>query len=168
MTEQQDDPFAVVQYEKTPALKFPTPGTEYTGTVTDAPKLVQKHVYTPNGDGPLAWWDREETQPKMAVVINMTVNDEKVSLWADKPGALFRAIGDAQTAAGSRVLPGGKLWVKFTHKAPSPNGYLQNQFDVKYKAGTPAAADPWADGDTHVKAVADYAAKTATADAPPF
>jgi hypothetical protein len=145
MTDQYDDPFAVVQYDKTPGLKFPTPGTSYSGTVTDPPKLVQKHVYTPKNDGPLAWWDKEETQPKMAVVINLTVNDEKVALWADKPGALFRAIGDAQTAAGSRVQPGGLLYVKFTHEAPSPNGYLQKQYDVKYKAGTPAAADPWAD-----------------------
>jgi hypothetical protein len=144
MTDQYDDPFAGVQYDKVPGLKFPTPGTEYTGIVTDAPKLVQKHVYTPKHDGPLAWWDREETQPKMAVVINLTVNDEKVSLWADKPGALFRAIGDAQTAAGSRIQPGGLMHVKFTHEAPSPNGYLQKQYDVKYKAGAPAAADPWA------------------------
>jgi hypothetical protein len=162
MTDQYDDPFANVQYDKTPALRFPTPGTEYTGTVTDAPKLVQKHVYTPKGDGPLAWWDDAKKEPKMAVVINLTVDDEKVSLWADKPGALFRAIGDAQIATGSRIQPGGKLWVKYTHEAPSPNGYQQKQYDVKYKAGTPVAADPWAD-------TTPAASQKVTADsAPPF
>jgi hypothetical protein len=162
MTDQYDDPFAGGDFEKTPSLKFPTAGTSYSGVVTDPPKLVQQRVYSPKGDGPPAFWDKDETQPKMAVVINLTVDDEKVSLWVPKPSAMFRAVGDAQKEAGERIQPGGTLHVKFTHEAPSPNGFLQKQYAVKYKAGTPAAADPWADS-------TPAASQKVSADsAPPF
>lgn len=144
MTDQySDDPFAGSQ--KTPALTFPTPGTSYTGVVSDPPKLVQQRVYRPTGDGPPAFWDKEETQPKMAVVINLTVDDELRSLWAPKPSAMFRAIGDAQRDSGGKILPGGVLSIKYTHEAPTPNGYQQKIYAVKYKPGTPVADDPWAD-----------------------
>jgi hypothetical protein len=167
MTDQQyDDPFADSGQEKSPALSFPTVGTAYTGTVTDPPKLVQQRVYKPTGDGPPAFWDKEETQPKMAVVINLTVDDERRSLWAPKPSALFRVIGDAQREAGARIQPGGTLHVKFTHEAPSPNGFLQKQYAVKYKPGTPAAADPWAD--TSPLERAQHNVPVTADSAPPF
>jgi hypothetical protein len=137
------DPFA--GGDKTPSLKFPTIGTAYDCTVTEAPKLVQSRDFKTKLP---AWWDKEETQPKMAVVINVEVDGEGYSIWATKPSAMFRAIQDAQREAGQRIAVGGRLQVAFTHEADSKSGGdPAKQYAAKY---TPPQATPGADpfGDT--------------------
>lgn len=150
MTEQQhDDPFAGA--DKTPAVSFKDApvGTTYTGVVTEAPRLVQSRDYE-SGE-PAVWPDGN---PKMSVVVNLTVDGEGRSLWAPKPSAMFRALADAQKQAGSRIEPGGTLAVKFTGEQPNaknPRLNAQKIYAAKYTANdvfaepanTAAAANEW-------------------------
>ena len=139
------DPFA--GGDKTPSLKFPTIGTAYDCTVTEAPKLVQSRDYE---SGEPAWWDKDQTQPKMAVVIGVEVDGEGYSVWAQKPSAMFTALAAAQREAGQRIAVGGRLQVAYTaDKANEKNPRLNaaKQYAAKY---TPPQAAPGADpfGDT--------------------
>jgi hypothetical protein len=140
------DPFA--GGDKTPSLKFPTIGTAYDCTVTEPPKLVQSRDYKTKE---LAFWPAKPGQtpnPKMAAVINVEVDGEEFSIWAVRPSAMFAALQEAQRTAGSRITPGGRLQIAFTHEAPAKNGDgMAKQYQARY---TPPQAQPGADpfGDT--------------------
>lgn len=79
-------------------------GTKIGGRVVGAPKLVQQRDF--NTKQP-AWWDAEKTQPKMAVVTDLDVNGQTMSLWAKKPSALFAAINKAMNETGGAAIAVG-------------------------------------------------------------
>ena len=143
---QDVDPFA--GGEKAPSLSFKDApiGTTYTGTITATPKLVQARNY--NTGEPDFWPAKpgETPNPKMAVVIELTVDGEPRTVWAVKPSAMFTAIGDAQKAAGERIAVGGTFAVRLTGEIPhptKPNFNPIKQYAVKYTA--PVPADVFAD-----------------------
>lgn len=150
--QQYDDPFAGA--DKVPSISFKDApvGTTYEGVVTEAPKLVQSRDFN---TGEPAFWPAkpgEAPNPKMSVVIRLLLEGgEERSLWAQKPSAMFAAIGEAQKQAGQRIDVGGTLAVKFTgekaHTDPEKirkNLPAQKLYAARY---TPPAAkpaeDPW-------------------------
>ena len=126
-----NDPFA--GGESYPSIKFPTVGTTVTGTVLEAPTMVQGRDFE-SGE-PATWPDGN---PKMVVVVALLVNGERMNLWAPKPSALFGAIQEAKNAAGgSPIMPGGTLTVTYTGDKPNeknPRLNPQKQFTAKYVA----------------------------------
>ena len=149
---QYDDPFAGA--DKVPSLSFKDApvGTVYEGLVTEAPKLVQSRDYD---SGEPAFWPAkpgEQPNPKMSVVIRLTLDgvDER-SVWAQKPSAMFAAIGEAQKKAGVRIEVGGTLAIKFvgeqSHTDPikiKKGMPPQKLYAAKYTPPAPKQADdPW-------------------------
>lgn len=135
-----DDPFA--RAEKTPSLKFEIVGISYKGIVSKKPELVHSRDFE---TGELAYWDAEKTQPKMSVVINLDVDGQARAIWAQKPSAMFVALGEAQEAAGELIAPGGTLYVKYTGDKKNPDKPRLSpakQYAAKYEP--PAPADPFA------------------------
>jgi hypothetical protein len=117
----QDDPFE--SREKMPSVSFDkdeagnrlNPPVTYELEVVRGAELVQER--DENGK-PVYWldqWGRPEN-PKMKVVVTVRHNGVVKGLWAkkwDAEGTLFRAISDAQKAAGVKIGPGGKLTVQW-------------------------------------------------------
>jgi hypothetical protein len=98
--------------------------------------------------GELDYWDKEQTQPKKVVGINLALDSgEKVTLWANKPSSLFKAIAAAQRTAGKRIAVDGTLTVKYTGDEPNKNPNLDpaRQFAAKYDP--PGKQDPFAGTD---------------------
>lgn len=139
------DPFA--QQERNPSLSFKDKpiGTTYTGVVVEAPQTVQARDFE---TGEPAFWDAAHTQPKQTVVTTLEINGEKFGLWAPKPSAMFRAIADAQQAAGAQIAVGGTLTVTFVGEQPNeknPRLNPQKLYKVVYQPNDPFAGAPdWA------------------------
>lgn len=133
-----DDPFA--SYDRVPALSFKNAaiGTSYTGEVLEEAKLVQARDFE-TGD-PAFWPDGNK---KMSAVIRLRVDSEERSLWAPKPSAMFKALADAQKAAGKRIAVGGALTVTFTGEEPNTKNPKLNP--MKLYAATYSESDPLAD-----------------------
>lgn len=126
-----DDPFAGSDSVPSVSFKDTPVGTSYTGRVTEAPKLVQARDYE---SGQPAFWS--DGNPKMTVVTRLDINGEERSLWAAKPSALFRAIADAQKAAGAQIAVGGTLTVTFSGEKPNeknPRLNPQKLYTVTYQ-----------------------------------
>lgn len=165
------DPFAGA--DKVPSISFKGApvGTVYEGVVTEAPKLVQSRDYD---TGDPAFWPAkpgETPNPKMSVVIRILMEDgEERSVWAQKPSAMFAAIGEAQKQAGQRIDVGGTLAVKFTGEKPHTDPVKikkdmppQKLYAAKYTPPvTKPADDPWA------SSAAGTPATPAVTDEPPF
>lgn len=133
------DPFAV--YEKTPSVSFKDMpiGTTYTGTVVEAPQIVQSRDFD-TGD-PEFWPDGNK---KLSVVTMLEINGEHRGLWAGKPSAMFRAMADAQQAAGAQIQVGGTLTVTFVGEQPNekkPHLNPQKLYKVTYQPNDPFGAD---------------------------
>ena len=147
MTSQHDiDPFA--GGDSVPSLSFKNApvGTVYTGTVTEAPTLVQSRDYK---TGEPAFWPATNGQPgnpKMAVVIKIALDTgEERSVWATKPSAMFAAIKTAQQEAGQKIAVGGTLAIKFTGEKPNADTKKEPQKLYAAKYTPPAAPDAFAD-----------------------
>ena len=154
MTTQTADPFAGADSKPSVSFKDKPVGTTYTGTVTKAPELVQARDYE---SGQPAFWP--DGNPKQTVVTTLDIAGEgELNLWAAKPSALFRAIADAQKAAGAQIAVGGTLTVTFSGEKPNeknPRLNPQKLYTVTYQppnafrettgqqtAAQPAAAAP--------------------------
>ena len=137
----QNDPFA--GSTKTPSVSFKDlpVGSSQTGTVVEAPKMVQSTNFD---TGEPDFWDAARTQPKMSVVTRLRMDDgEERSLWAQKPSAMFRAIGDAQQKAGKLLGVGDKVTVTFTGERANPDKPRlapQKQYEVVITPGDAFAA----------------------------
>lgn len=130
-TTQTADPFAGAESKPSVSFKDKPIGTTYTGVVTKAPELVQARDYE---SGQPAFWS--DGNPKMTVVTTLEINGEELNLWAAKPSALFRAIADAQKAAGAQVQVGGTLTVTFSGEKPNeknPRLNPQKLYTVTYQ-----------------------------------
>jgi hypothetical protein len=104
----------------------------------------------------------------MSVVLVLSIDDEERSVWAQKPSALFAAIGEAQKAAGKRIEVGGVLAIKYTGDKPNEKNPRLNpakQYAARY---TPPAATPTADPWASSAATTAAAAPAAAQDDPPF
>jgi hypothetical protein len=130
-----DDPFDVP--EKKPAYSWAGAkiGTVMTGTVTDAPVEVQSRNFD---TGKPETWD--DGNPKMAVVVGVEVDGEKLNLWARKPSALFAALAKAhkadKDAGGQGIAVGGELKVQLSGQKKNPEKPKlnpQNLFRAKFK-----------------------------------
>ena len=122
------DPFA--QRPSYPAVSFDNKprGTRYRCKVIDLPELVQARNFESRERD---FWP--DGNPKMAAVISVEVNGEKMSLWAPKPSSMFAAIADAQTDAGARIAVGG--WLEVEHYDDKPNSKNPNLNPAKqYRA----------------------------------
>lgn len=145
----QNDPFAGAT--KTPSVTFKDlpVGSSQSGTVIEAPKMVQSTNFD---TGEPDFWDAARTQPKMSVVTRLKMDDgEERSLWAQKPSAMFRAIGNAQQEAGKLLSVGDRITVTFTEEKPNPEKPRlapQKMYQVAitpgdaFAAGQPAQAAP--------------------------
>jgi len=156
-----EDPFDIS--EKVPAISFDkdangnrlNPPVTYELEVLDSPKQVQSRSLE---TGQLEYFTNQfgqPTDPKWDVVISVRLNGEKRGLWCkkwNKEGTLFRAIADAQAAAGQRIMPGGKLTVQwYATEAPpkdKPAFNGQKLYRAKYEPNVfpvaPAGGDPFA------------------------
>lgn len=117
-----EDPFAGAETHPSLSFKDKPVGTSYTGKVTKAPELVQARDYE---SGQPAFW--KDGNPQMTVVTTLEVNGEEVNLWAPKPSAKFRAIADAQKAAGAQIAVGGTLTITYSGEKPNDNPRLNPQ-----------------------------------------
>lgn len=154
------DPFAGGESRPSVTFKDAPVGTTYTGTVTEAPQLVQARDF--ESGLPALWPDGK---PKMTVVTSISIDGEERSLWAPKPSAMFRAIQEAQLAAGAKIAVGGTLTVTFTGEKPNKNNPRLNPqklYSVSYVAPDAFAAAP-----SPQAAVPQYAAAAPQAAAVP-
>ena len=135
---EQTDPFA--GGDKTPSLSFKDApiGTSYTGRVIDSPTLVQsRNVETEQPD----FWP--DGNPKMSAAVKADFGGDVGvrSIWAQKPSALYAAIAEAQTAAGTKIAPGGTITVTYSGDGVRKDGNTKlnppKQYAVTY---TPADA----------------------------
>lgn len=134
------DPFAGGGSRPSVTFKDAPVGTTYTGTVTEAPQFVQARDF--ESGLPALWPDGK---PKMTVVTSIAIDGEERSLWAPKPSAMFRAIQEAQLAAGAKIAVGGTLTVTFTGEKPNeknPRLNPQKLYSVSYVAPDAFAAAP--------------------------
>lgn len=144
MTTPYEDPFAG-SGNKFPSVSFKDApdGTTVDLLVKSAPKLVQSRDYE-TGD-PATWPDGN---PKMSIVIEVEWHGEMRTVWASKPSALFQALADAQTQAGQRIEPGGRLRITKTHEIPNSKNPRLNpakQYKCVYAPPDPFAGAPeWA------------------------
>lgn len=132
---QNADPFAGGESKESVSFKDMPVGTSYTLKVTEAPQLVQATDY--ESRQPAFWPDGN---PKMTVVTGVvdTATGEEKNLWAAKPSALFRAIGDAQKASGAQIKVGDTLVVTFSGEKPNeknPRLNPQKLYTVQHTAG---------------------------------
>lgn len=124
-----------------PSLSFKDAvvGTTYSGVITKRARLLQQRDF--DTQQPATW---EDGNPKMAVVIDLLIGDEKYALWAPKPSAMFAALIDAQKAAGAgTMVEGGVLHIKFTGTETNkrnPRLNAQKLYAAKYEP--PAVVDP--------------------------
>jgi hypothetical protein len=134
---QSDDPF---DYDKTPSLSWrdlPV-GTVFTLEVLDAAKALQTTNFE---TGEPAFWNNDESRPKMAAVINVTVLEgphsmgEARSIWAQIPSNLFMALKEAQDVAKTRFAPGGILRLRFAgeKKHDNPRFNPIKQYEARYE-----------------------------------
>ena len=136
-----EDPFAGGTSRASVSFKDAPVGTSYTLKVLEAPELVQARDFE---SGEPAFWP--DGNKKMTVVTGVAdaTTGEELNLWAAKPSALFRAIGDAQAKAGAKIQPGGTLVVTFSGEKPNeknPRLNPQKLYEVTYTPG-----DAFADG----------------------
>lgn len=141
---QTDDPFAGAESKPSVSFKDMPIGTSYTLEVTEAPQLVQARDYE---SGQPAFW--QDGNPKMTVVTGVvdTATGEAKNLWAAKPSAMFRAIGDAQKASGARIKAGDTIVVTFSGEKPNENNPRLNPqklYTVEHRAGDPFGGEPQA------------------------
>ena len=131
---------------RTPAVSFKDAavGTRITGKVTDYVKSLQSRDYE---TGALAFWpDNKDGTPgnaKMSAVVNLTVDGQDMSVWAQIPSALFTALKEAQVNAGQRIGPGGDLAITYTGDKQNDNPRLNpaKQYGVVYVPGRVDLAD---------------------------
>jgi hypothetical protein len=143
----QPDPFATIEAVPSISFKDLPIGTTFTGKVIEAPALVQSRDID---TGQRAFWS--DGNPKMSVVTKLALtNGEERALWAKKPSAMFRAIADAQKAAGAQIQVGGTLSVTFTgeqRNPEKPNLNPQKLYTAAYNPpnafGEARPVDPWA------------------------
>ena len=140
------DPFA--DAVQVPSLSFRDApiGTTYRGVITSLP--VERQSRNFETGKPDVW---EDGNPQISVVLRVEIVNaageaEERSIWAKKPSSLYRALGAAQKAAGTRFALGGTLYVRYERQEPSKNPKLSPQkiYTAKYEP-PPAAPDPWGD-----------------------
>lgn len=133
--QQNADPFAGGESRPSVSFKDMPVGTSYTLKVIEAPQMVQARDY--ESGQPAFWPDGNPKQTVVTTVVDTATGEEK-SLWAPKPSALFRAIGDAQRAAGAQITAGGTLVVTFSGEKPNeknPKLNPQKLYTVQYTPG---------------------------------
>ena len=138
---QINDPFAGGESRPSVSFKDTPVGTSYTLKVDKAPEMVQARDYE---SGEPAFWN--DGNPKMTVVTGVVdaATGEEKSLWAAKPSALYRALGDAQRAAGSLISVGDTLVVTFSGEKPNeknPRLNPQKLYTVQLTKGDAFAQD---------------------------
>lgn len=101
------DPFA---NDSHPSVSFKDvqPGYTVSGRVLELPIMLQSTNFEDRT--PKVW---EDGRPVMSAVTVMDIGGETMSLWAQKPSALFAAIQAAQETGG-RIAVGGTLTVQYT------------------------------------------------------
>jgi hypothetical protein len=131
-----DDPFDTPDKKPAVSWKSAKVGTVVTGTVTEEPTEVQSRDFS---TGELEFWDKNETQPKMNVVVGLNIDGDELNLWMGKPSALFAAVREALKAAageGEKALSirkSGTLKVKYTGDKKTGKGSPARQFKAKYE-----------------------------------
>lgn len=155
-----EDVFASTEKNPSVSWKGVPIGTKVTGVVTDPPSLVQGQDFDTSEP---QYWDSDkrgkkttsavaasgkENNPCMVAVVNIEVDGEKRSLWAPKPGSMFRALGDAQKKAGREIEPGGTLTVTFTAEKPNPENPRLNPQKLYEAVYTPPKNGTFAQDDS--------------------
>lgn len=135
-----------------PWAKWPAIGAVAKGTVIETPTARQSRDFD---SGESLWWDEEQTQPKMEVVIPIATDerdpdvdndDGERALVLSVGTARFKAVQAAMKAAGVRAVePGGVIAVTYTGDGPKPKGSKKNppkEFSATYTppAGTEQSA----------------------------
>lgn len=137
-----NDPFAGGESLPSVTFKDMPVGTSYKLKVDKAPELVQARDY--ESQQPAFWPDGNPKQTVVTKVIDLGTGEEK-NLWAAKPSALFRAIGDAQKAAGGPIKGGDTLTVTFSGEKPNeknPRLNAQKLYTVAIEPGNAFAEQP--------------------------
>ncbi len=125
------------------ALKFPTVGTEYAGTIIAAPEIRQQRDYV--SKQPMTWPDGK---PKMQLILELTLDaksreagdDDKRALYIQ--GQMRQALTEALADAGAEVPEiGGWLKVGYVGDQPVPGLSAAKLYQIDYK---PPAGYEWA------------------------
>jgi len=121
--------------ERAKAVKFPTPGTEVTGTILAEPFLEQQRDYRTRQ--PLSW---DDGKPKLQMVVELATklqdglnDDGKRCLYIK--GQMRPAVGKALRDAGVKhPAVGGRLTVRYVGDGPATNGLnAPKLYDVVYE-----------------------------------
>ncbi len=131
---------------KVPAAKFATIGDTVVGTVVD--RAVQQCRDFENNE--LESWP--DGNPKLQLVITLQTDqrdpsleddDGKRRIYARKPSSMFVAIAEVTSKKGLKLLPGGRLAVRFVGEKPNENPRLNpiKQYVAQYRPPVVAAVD---------------------------
>lgn len=139
MSQSWVDPFAGGTSVPSVSWKGAPIGATVQMQVTEPAELVQSRNFETGQ--PESWPDGN---PKMSAVVKGMVNGELRSIWAQKPSSMFRAIADAQQAAGQSIGPGGVLTVRLVGEKPNENPRLHPQklFEAHYQPPNAFAEQP--------------------------
>ena len=144
------DPFAGGTSTPSVSWKDAPIGTVVEGIIIEPPELVQSRDFETSEP---AFWPAKPGQqpnPKMAVVVKLSIDGDERALWAVKPSALFAAVADSIKKAGASLTVGGTLAIKYTGDKPNANPRLNaaKQYACRYTPpSAPAQADPFAGKD---------------------
>lgn len=139
MTMTQDPDDFLAGGAKVPSAKFVTVGDHVVGTVVDR-TVSQCRTYESKE---LEFWP--DGNPKLQLVVTLQTEERDPSIenddgqrriYAPKPSTMFQAIVDVTHTKGLKLLPGGRLAVKYTGTKPHDNPRLN---DIKLYA---AAYEP--------------------------
>lgn len=129
------DPFAPAP--SYPSIKFETPGTAHTMTITEIGELRQARDFD-TGEPAVS----KSGKPKMTLRILVDYQGEDHALWVPQYSNLWKAIQQAREAAGRPLEPLGVLWVQYTGDVQvegARKGMMAKTYTAKYKG--PAAVD---------------------------
>ena len=174
MTKPDIDPFAGAQ--KVPSISFKDApvGTVRSLLVSEYATMAQSTDFE---TGEPAYWPArgsEAPKPKMSAVLKGTdpSTGEPLSLWAQIPSAMLKAVSDAQDAVskGYRIKPGDRVDVQYYDDKPNeknPRLNAQKLYRAKVTVGVepaPVSDDPWASTSSSSPA----ATSSGFGDEPPF
>jgi len=111
-----------------PAFKWSAVGDTLAGEITSEPNVVTTKAIDPS----------KPDEENLVFEVRTTEGDD-VTVWVPTKKQMYRALYEAVTASGGKLVVGGKIAIKFARTEPSKFPQPTKIYEVAYKA--PATAN---------------------------